>query len=538
MIECWNCHSQNPRSAEYCSCVHLRSPAPLRLGRYRVQGFLGEGTFGKVYRCEDELIGRDVAVKKLRMLRPDQSQALQEINLAGRLDHPNIVRLYDADADTGLIVMEYVEGGSLADWIAADPDNVRANFTPIFLGVCEGLRAAHIERLIHRDVKPANILMKRDGSPKIADFGLARLLGDDEFALSRVGSPAYMAPEVILGEPYGLEADLHSLGCVMYEVWTGERPFNQPGGLMALAAQKSTATFLPLRAIDASVDDVLNDLVARMLSGGPSRIKSVEAVIQQLRHRDPRPTESGVESIDDMQLKLGSIYGFVNGGRSPLLLLTQFLVSVRGFADSFEEPDPATRKDGAEFMLLRAFAWLSALASSLNVRLGQLVWLKYDGVCPYCSQDECVCNQRVRLSEREKNTLLLQSVAGRKPSHAPSPKTFAQYQATFRRIYGSSNIAVDATTVLNHVYSEVAEAAEAILRLESLDDAEAVLILHLEVSDLVAWFFAMLNIYDPDYAFVEEFESMFEEGCYACSKYPCRCPGMRHERALANWKPL
>jgi serine/threonine protein kinase len=511
-------------------------PAPVRLGRYTVEEHLGHGTYGTVYRCWDPTIGRPVAVKKLRLLGPARTQVIGEVRACASIDHPSIVKVYDADSENGLIVMEYVGGGTLEDRLVADRGWVRANFTRLFIELGEGLRAAHVQRILHRDIKPANILLTGDGRPKLADFGVARTIGTNEVAMSRAGSPAYMAPEVVFGLEYGLEADIHSLGCVMYEAWIGRLPFAQPGNSIALALQKQQRVIVSLREADPQVDDILNELVNGMLAPAGERISSIEVVLEQLRHRDPSAVPGGASSIDEMQYRVGAIYGLRNRSRSPLLLLGRFQVAVRTIIAGLRHQDDDYHRRRVEAALVRAFAWLCAVSSSVNAKLSQLIWLKFDGRCPYCEDEECHCPSLDRKHDPERNRELLAKLHDRRLGQAGSPRTFAQYQAMFRRIYGQANREAGVAEVGLHTFSEIAEATDALLHLTSLKDTVQVTVLHLELSDLVAWFFALVNVYRPDYSFVDHFDRQFAEGCFACHQAPCGCPSIEHELRLASWR--
>jgi serine/threonine-protein kinase len=202
---------------------------PVRIGRYEIHTLLGQGGVGAVYRGRDPLMDRWVAIKTLTLQDAhQQARFQQEIKAAGSLNHPNITTTYDVGTENELayIVMELVEGTTLADKLAAPvlwDEAVR-----LLLPVCQALAYAHSRGVIHRDVKPANILISPDGQVKLTDFGLAKL----DSALRRitesgstVGTPLYTAPEQIRNEPVDGRADQFSLGIVLYELITGVHPF-------------------------------------------------------------------------------------------------------------------------------------------------------------------------------------------------------------------------------------------------------------------------------------------------------------------------
>jgi serine/threonine protein kinase len=207
---------------------------PVRLGRYLIQGQLGKGAFGAVYRAYDEELRRDVAIKvphRDRIARPEDVEAyLAEARILAGLDHPHIVPVHDVGrTDDGLcyVVSKFIEGSDLKARIGQGP------FTPaeaagLIAAVAEALHHAHRHRLVHRDAKPANILLDSVGKPYVTDFGLA--LREEDFGTgpTGAGTPAYMSPDQAGGEGHRVDcrSDVFSLGVVFYELLTGQRPFS------------------------------------------------------------------------------------------------------------------------------------------------------------------------------------------------------------------------------------------------------------------------------------------------------------------------
>jgi eukaryotic-like serine/threonine-protein kinase len=196
--------------------------------RYRVLHRLGSGGMASVVLAEDELLGRLVAVKRLPTESPDEalSRFRREARLGASLNHPNIVSIYDsiADEDSVLIVMEYVEGESLGDLLAEGPvEPGRA--IEILRQVADALDHAHANGVIHRDVKPANVLLRSDGLVKLADLGIATAVGATAITSTEsvVGTLAYMAPERLDGKTEHKAADIYSLAAVAYEALSGRR---------------------------------------------------------------------------------------------------------------------------------------------------------------------------------------------------------------------------------------------------------------------------------------------------------------------------
>ncbi len=200
--------------------------------RYRLQERLGRGGMGEVWRGWDQVLDRPVAVKLLP--RPDHRASLEglrrEARAAARLNHPRVVAVYDLEdrGEQPCMVMEYVQGQSLAELLesrgALSPDHA----VRLVAQAAAGLAAAHRKAVVHRDVKPANPLVSGDGTVKVCDFGIARY-ADAAVATARtgqlVGTTGYLAPERARGEPATPASDVYSLGCVLYELLTGQPPF-------------------------------------------------------------------------------------------------------------------------------------------------------------------------------------------------------------------------------------------------------------------------------------------------------------------------
>ncbi|MEU9577963.1 serine/threonine-protein kinase [Streptomyces chilikensis] len=217
-------------------------------GRYRLLSPLGSGGMGTVWRARDEVLRREVAVKEVRApagLPDDEVERMyarleREAWAAARISHRSVVTVYDVVTDAGRpwIVMELVRGLSLSDVLEAEGALSPARAAAIGADVLAALRAAHRVGVLHRDVKPANVLISNDGRVVLTDFGIATLAGDT--ALTRtgevIGSPEYLAPERALGRPSGPEADLWSLGVLLYAAVEGSSPFRLDTPLSTLRA--------------------------------------------------------------------------------------------------------------------------------------------------------------------------------------------------------------------------------------------------------------------------------------------------------------
>src|SRR6266576_3938501 len=206
-------------------------------GPYRLKEALGQGGMGVVYLAEREDLGSVAAIKILRdaWLSPDRRERFaSEQRTLAQLNHPAIARLYDADTlpdGTPWFVMEYVEGVPLTEFCELHASSIPERLR-LFRAVCEAVEHAHRHLIVHRDLKPSNILVKPDGSVKLLDFGIAKQLDSLEGPVDRTRTglrlmtPAYAAPEQILGDPVGIHTDIYTLGVVLYELLTGRLPFD------------------------------------------------------------------------------------------------------------------------------------------------------------------------------------------------------------------------------------------------------------------------------------------------------------------------
>ncbi|GBQ67044.1 hypothetical protein AA103196_1583 [Ameyamaea chiangmaiensis NBRC 103196] len=208
---------------------------PARIGRFQIEAVLGRGAMGVVYKGHDEHIDRPVAIKLIRadLLDGEERESYfrrfqNEAKIAGRCVHANIVGLYDFSFHEGnpYLVMEYVNGIGLQQALPRGSLRSEGEVLPIALQVLDALHYAHERGIVHRDIKPANILISADAKLKITDFGISRLLSTElTMTPLLIGTPSYMSPEQCMGAPLDGRSDLFSLGCVLYELLAGQRPF-------------------------------------------------------------------------------------------------------------------------------------------------------------------------------------------------------------------------------------------------------------------------------------------------------------------------
>jgi serine/threonine protein kinase len=220
----------------------------LLAGRYRLLAVIGRGGMGAVWRARDELLNRDVAVKEIvwpAQLDAEEREtarrrAVREAQLAARVRHPNVVGVYDIveEGDRPSIVMELVPFRSLRDAVAEDGPMTPAEAARVGLSVLAALRAVHEAGVVHRDVKPANILLGPDGRVVLADFGIAKAADSPALTISGVllGSPSYLAPERARGGRAGAAADMWALGASLFAAVEGHPPFERDGVLASLNA--------------------------------------------------------------------------------------------------------------------------------------------------------------------------------------------------------------------------------------------------------------------------------------------------------------
>ena len=266
--------------------VMVATPPPMPgeryIGKYRVKGELGRGGMGAVYLAEQPGLGREVAIKELIQSAATDPTALkrflQEAQVMARTSHPNLVQVHDVElsAESNYIVLEFVRGQSLRDWLNRGPIPPPQVFA-VMHGVLQALDYAHKHAIVHRDMKPENVLLSDDGMVKVADFGIARLTDDTGVGGTAtktgttVGTPQYMSPEQVASSKVDGRSDLYSAGIMFYELVAGQPPFtaSESDGPFTLMAKHVQAPPKPPSLHRPGLDPQLEEAILKSISKRP-----------------------------------------------------------------------------------------------------------------------------------------------------------------------------------------------------------------------------------------------------------------------------
>jgi serine/threonine protein kinase len=265
--------------------------------RYEIQAHLGTGGMGMVYRARDLELQEDVALKVVRrdIVREDPTildRLKSEIRLARRISHRNVVRAHDLGEFRGVyfITMEYVRGITVSDLLLRRGRLSIESTLAIGAQLCEALAVAHDQSIVHRDVKPANLLLDPDGVLKVMDFGIARSMSREPTGITArgfvVGTPHYMAPELMMGGTADARSDLFAVGVVLYECLTGRLPFHDDSP-QALLSSIQTGNFASVSSLNADVPRRLEALIHQQVRYvAAERIGSARELAEKLAEID------------------------------------------------------------------------------------------------------------------------------------------------------------------------------------------------------------------------------------------------------------
>ncbi len=267
------------------------SPQQVLAGRYTILGLVGVGGMGSVYRARDAELDEVVALKVLRRELVDTPGMLerfrQEVKLARRVTHPNVARMFDIGEHAGekFLTMEYIEGQSLAA-VLAERQPPLNEIIALTKSICAGLKAAHAAGVVHRDLKPDNVLLAKDGRVAISDFGIARAVQDDGVAVKTsgmpIGTPAYMAPEQVEGGAIDARTDIYALGAMLYELLTRERPW-QGDTVYAIAAARLVKPPPDPRALRPTLPQAASTIVMKCMARAPAdRYATVDDLLRAI----------------------------------------------------------------------------------------------------------------------------------------------------------------------------------------------------------------------------------------------------------------
>jgi len=268
------------------------------LGRYKIVGEIGQGAMGTVYKAVDPIIDRTVAIKTINLnltkqeLEEYQARFSQEIKAAGRLNHPNIVTVYDVGKteQVAYMAMEFLEGAELKDIINSGKLLAVPEVVDIAAQVADGLWFAHQQDIVHRDVKPSNIMVLKGGIAKITDFGIARLPNSAVKTMTGLilGSPRYMSPEQVIGKSLDKRTDIFSLGVVLYEALTGEAPFDGDNVNAIMYATVNSSPPPPSsrnRLVPAMLDLIVAKAMAKVVDDRYQSIKEFADDLREVRRQ-------------------------------------------------------------------------------------------------------------------------------------------------------------------------------------------------------------------------------------------------------------
>ncbi|MCL4334472.1 MAG: DUF2791 family P-loop domain-containing protein, partial [Candidatus Thermoplasmatota archaeon] len=317
-------------------------PESFSNGRYIVVKKLGEGGKGIVFKCTDKMLGRTVALKMIKTSLDEDtvSRFNREAQTTARLGHPNIVSVYDIGSveNHPFLVIEYVDGKSLDDIIKDKSVLSPSEIVQISISIAEALEYAHKLGILHRDIKPENIMISKDNVPKLMDFGLARSVDSPKLthAGAIVGTPAFISPESALGRENDARSDLYSLGCVMYNMATGQPPFISRDNLKLIYSHINDMP-VPIRRIRNDFPQDLESIIMKLLSKDPSkRYQSASELLSTLKSLKYPKEQLFTGYTDTIGNKITGSFSTTSSGhhRRPLVGMENEIRKIRALIDT------------------------------------------------------------------------------------------------------------------------------------------------------------------------------------------------------------
>lgn len=273
------------------------------VGKYHIIKSLGSGGFGAVFLAKDTWLNKEVAIKVPHKQSLELFKLLKEPRLQAALNHPNIVRMISAEKEKKVffMVMEYVKGETLEKVLEREKVLDSSKAVEYILQIASAVDHAHKNKIVHRDLRPSNIIINEEDVLKITDFGTSAWLNNIAYASTRIGSPPYMAPEQFLGKAT-FQSDIYSIGCIFYELLLGRPPILDPDPFKILELAKEgkiTPPRLKNSRIPKDIDEIIMKCLSTNLEGRYQKASEIIRDISKFRGKDPQKTE-----IDDIWVRI------------------------------------------------------------------------------------------------------------------------------------------------------------------------------------------------------------------------------------------
>jgi tetratricopeptide (TPR) repeat protein/predicted Ser/Thr protein kinase len=349
----WSLQTPASGGSAFAASDATLPPGKILAGRYEILHLLGEGGMGAVYKAKDREVDRLIALKVIRSELASHPEVLQrfkqELILARKVTHKNVVRIFDLGEAEGsrFITMEFIEGRDLhavlRDKGKLPPDEAVA----ILRQVCRGLAAAHAEGVVHRDLKPHNIMVEENGRVSIMDFGIARSIEQSGLTVggAMLGTPDYMSPEQAKGVPVDSRSDLFSLGLILYEMLTGKSPYRADTAMATLLKRTHERPVPPVKLVD-SIPRRLNDICLKCLEIDPKdRYQKAEEILQALdaAGQGSRTSTTAAGTLPGLGTRPLTWKHFTAAGAGLVVLVSALLMIQRKyFSPAPAAPSPVT----------------------------------------------------------------------------------------------------------------------------------------------------------------------------------------------------